>query len=123
MVDPYDVLGVSAGATDEEIRAAWRRRAFDTHPDRGGGGGAFRRVQEAYDVLRDPGRRQLHDLRRAGFGGARVEALFAAAFGVLFEEAARSGLDALVGRALRVEAGGVRVTIRIGVGWGEPVAG
>jgi hypothetical protein len=51
----YAVLEISAEATPEEVRAAYRRRAFATHPDRrGGDAAAFHDVAEAYRSLSDP---------------------------------------------------------------------
>lgn len=52
-IDPYAVLRVPPGATPEEVRAAYRRRAFETHPDRNPGtdGAEFRLVVEAYQSL------------------------------------------------------------------------
>ena len=50
----HATLGVSAEATPEQIRAAYRRRAFETHPDRSAGStAAFQAVAEAYRVLSD----------------------------------------------------------------------
>lgn len=66
MLDPFDLLGVTPDATPAEIRAAWRRRAYETHPDRGGDLELFRRVKEAYADLSDPIRRRAHELRRRG---------------------------------------------------------
>ena len=57
----YDVVGVGAGASAQEIRAAYRRAARDAHPDLGGSDAAFRRVNAAYEVLRDPARRARYD--------------------------------------------------------------
>lgn len=48
---PYDVLGISPGASPEEIKAAYRRKALETHPDCGGDAAAFRAVRAAYDAL------------------------------------------------------------------------
>ena len=64
--DPYVVLGVSRRASAEEIARAYRRAARTSHPDSGGVGSAerFRAVTDAYDELRDPGRRALHDRSR-----------------------------------------------------------
>ncbi|MBN8612054.1 MAG: DnaJ domain-containing protein [Deltaproteobacteria bacterium] len=45
----WDTLGVSASATEIEIRRAYRLRALETHPDRGGTDEAFRAVRAAYD--------------------------------------------------------------------------
>jgi len=48
----YDLLGVTHGSEPEEIRAAWRRMAFEMHPDRHGGDqSGFIRAKAAYDFL------------------------------------------------------------------------
>jgi hypothetical protein len=47
----HAVLGVEPGASLQEIRAAYRRRALETHPDQGGDAEAFRAVQAAYERL------------------------------------------------------------------------
>ena len=44
-------LGVSDTANNDEIKAAWRRRVKQTHPDAGGNTQEFQKVQEAYKVL------------------------------------------------------------------------
>ena len=49
----YDELGVIARASDVEIRRAYRNLVTKTHPDRGGDPVAFKRVQQAYEVLSD----------------------------------------------------------------------
>jgi len=45
----WSVLGVSRDVTPEELKAAYRRRALETHPDHGGDEEAFRRVLRAYE--------------------------------------------------------------------------
>jgi len=50
-VNPHEVLGVRPGASPDEVRAAWRRRARATHPDRGGDEATFAEVLEAYRTL------------------------------------------------------------------------
>jgi hypothetical protein len=55
-MDPFAVLGVSPGASPEEVAEAYRRLAKRWHPDRGGGHGAPQRMVEvnvAYDALRE----------------------------------------------------------------------
>jgi DnaJ-class molecular chaperone len=61
--DPYIVLGVPRQASGEEIAHAYRRAARASHPDGGGAGSAerFHAVSDAYEVLRDPGRRAVYD--------------------------------------------------------------
>jgi curved DNA-binding protein CbpA len=60
-VDPYAALGVAPGATDAAIHAGYRAAVRRTHPDAGGSAAAFEDVQEAYELLRDPGRRRSWD--------------------------------------------------------------
>jgi curved DNA-binding protein CbpA len=61
--DPYIVLGVPRQASGEEIARAYRRSARASHPDSGGAGSAerFQAVSDAYEVLRDPRRREVYD--------------------------------------------------------------
>jgi molecular chaperone DnaJ len=69
--DYYEVLGVSRDASTEEIRKAFRRLAFQYHPDRNRDDGAeekFKEVNEAYEVLSDADKRAAYD--RFGHGGA-----------------------------------------------------
>jgi DnaJ-class molecular chaperone len=50
---PWGILGVKAGATQDEIKSAFFRRAKETHPDRNPGkdGSEFRKVRAAYEQL------------------------------------------------------------------------
>jgi molecular chaperone DnaJ len=63
--DYYQTLGVRKNANPEEIRKAYRRQARKHHPDLNPGDKAsevrFKRLQEAYDVLSDPKKRQMYD--------------------------------------------------------------
>ena len=93
--DYYEVLGVDRGATDADIKRAFRSLAREIHPDVSdapGADGRFREVAEAYEVLSDPARRATYDrfghagLRRRGFRPAsadfgNVADIFAAFFG------------------------------------------
>ncbi len=45
----WEVLGLAANASRVEIKAAFRRRALATHPDRGGDANAFRELHQAYE--------------------------------------------------------------------------
>jgi hypothetical protein len=49
--DNYSVLGLKRSASDEDIKAAFREKALETHPDKGGDPEDFRKVREAYECL------------------------------------------------------------------------
>lgn len=69
--DYYEILGLSKGASDDEIKKAFRRIAVEHHPDRGGDEAKFKEASEAYEVLKDPAKRQRYDqFGHAGVGGA-----------------------------------------------------
>src|SRR5215475_14166217 len=63
--DYYQALGVERSADAEEIRKAYRKLARKHHPDLNPGDKAaeerFKKVQEAYDVLSDPKKKQMYD--------------------------------------------------------------
>lgn len=60
-MDHYSTLGVPRSASQEEIKKAYRKLAMQHHPDRGGDQEKFTQVQQAYDVLGDPQKRQEYD--------------------------------------------------------------
>lgn len=59
--DYYEVLGVSKTASADEIKKAFRRQAVQHHPDRGGDEAKFKEINEAYEILKDPSKRQRYD--------------------------------------------------------------
>lgn len=68
--DYYEVLGVKKDASADEIKKAFRKAAIAHHPDRGGDEAKFKEVNEAYEVLKDPSKRQRYDqFGHAGVGG------------------------------------------------------
>ena len=64
MADHYETLGVTKGATADEIKKAYRKLARELHPDVNPDPHTqekFKEVTEAYDVLSDPQKRQSYD--------------------------------------------------------------
>eukprot|EP00940_MAST-03C_sp_MAST-3C-sp2_P000365 g365.t1 len=68
MASYYDILGVAKTASEKDIRKAYRKAAIKWHPDKNQGkdkekaAEMFKKVAEAYDVLRDPEKRKIYDV-------------------------------------------------------------
>ena len=60
-MDYYDILGVQRTATQEEIKKAFRKKAIEHHPDKGGDEAKFKEISEAYESLSDEGKRSNYD--------------------------------------------------------------
>lgn len=60
-MDYYSILGVSRNASQKELKSAYRKLAMKHHPDKGGDGQKFAKINEAYDTLSDPQKRQAYD--------------------------------------------------------------
>ncbi len=96
--DYYTVLGVEKGASEDELKKAYRKLAMKHHPDRNPDDkeseGKFKEAKEAYEILTDPRKRAAYDqFGHAGVdpsmrGGAGPEGFggFADAFGDIFGE-------------------------------------
>lgn len=90
--DYYEVLGVSKTASDADIKKAYRKKAHQLHPDKGGDKEKFQEINEAYQVLGDPQKRSQYD--QFGHAGTRAGAGFggqAGGFGGFGSQA--SGFD------------------------------
>lgn len=62
--DYYKILGIAKGASDEEIKKAYRKLALKYHPDKNKDPSAeerFKEVAEAYEVLSDKKKRDIYD--------------------------------------------------------------
>ena len=74
MADFYDILGVARGASADEVKRAYRKRARELHPDANpddpGAEDKFKELSRAYEVLSDPQQRANYDrFGEAGIGG------------------------------------------------------
>lgn len=102
MANFYDILGIAKGATLDEIKKAYRKKALQFHPDKNPGDpeaeAHFKEVSEAYQVLSDPQKKELYDrygedaLKGAGMGGPGGMHGYAS-----MEEALRTFMDAFGG--------------------------
>ena len=59
--DYYNILGVTKTASADEIKTAFRKKAHQHHPDKGGDAEKFKELNEAYQVLSNPQKRQQFD--------------------------------------------------------------
>jgi molecular chaperone DnaJ len=95
--DYYEVLGLSKGASADEIKKGYRRKAKDLHPDRNtsdpSAESKFKEANEAYDVLKDPERKAAYDrFGHAAFeggmggGGGQRQGDFSSAFSDVFDD-------------------------------------
>jgi molecular chaperone DnaJ len=109
MRDYYEILGVTREADADEIKKAYRKLAFEYHPDRNNGSkeaeANFKEATEAYEVLRDSEKRAAYDrfghagLKGGGAGGAGFGGFdFADALDIFMRDfGGFSGLDDLFG--------------------------
>ena len=99
--DYYDVLGISKGASADEIKKAFRKKAKELHPDRNSDNpnaeSQFKEANEAYDVLKDPDKKAAYDrYGHAAFeggmggggrpGGGYGQGDFSSAFSDVFDD-------------------------------------
>ena len=98
-MDYYAVLGLSKGASSDEVKKAFKKKAMKYHPDRTGNDKTaekkFKEVKEAYDVLSDPQKKSMYDQYGTtdfgggfggGFGGRSQGGFDSSGFEDIFED-------------------------------------
>jgi DnaJ-class molecular chaperone len=68
-MDYYNTLGVSRDASPDEIKQAYRKLASVHHPDKGGDTAKFQEIQQAYETLSNPNKKQEYDMPQHNMGG------------------------------------------------------
>jgi len=126
--DYYDVLGVAKGASDKELKKAYRKLAIKYHPDKNpddkGAEEKFKEAAEAYEVLNNPDKRARYDqyghagLEGGGFGGGfggggmNMDDIFSQ-FGDIFGSAFGGGFGGSRGGRRRARGSNLRVRVKL----------
>ena len=92
-MDPYGALGLQRGATEDEVKKAYRKLALKHHPDKPTGNAEeFKKIQGAYDILSDPQKRANFDQFGSADGppqGPNMNDIFSQMFGGGFGQGPR----------------------------------
>lgn len=133
-MDYYSTLGLKRGASENDIKKAYRKMAMKHHPDRGGDEKKFKEVEEAYRTLSDPQKKQMFDMgmdpnnsRNPGPGwnnspfefhfgaGPNMEDIFSQHFGYGFRRPKNSSLNVNISITLEDVLTGKEVNAEIGL--------
>lgn len=79
--DYYDILGVSKTASADEIKSAFRKKAHQHHPDKGGDESKFKELNEAYQVLGNEQKRKQYDQFGSSFQNGQAGGGYGNGFG------------------------------------------
>ena len=116
-MNPYTILGVAKGATADTIKRAYKEKAKEHHPDRGGDASKFAEVSNAYDILKDPNKRAYYDQtgstdQQAGFSHHRQGFGFEDIFAQMFRQSQQQQKEARISISISLKdslAGGKRI--------------
>ena len=125
--DFYKILGLSKGASANEIKKAYRKKAIEFHPDKNPGDkeaeAYFKKAAEAYEVLSDPQKKSQYDqfghsaFESGGFGGGgmNMEDIFSQ-FGDIFGSAFGGGGFSGFGQSqYKSKGGNLRIRVQLSI--------
>ncbi|MDB5238471.1 MAG: chaperone protein DnaJ, molecular chaperone DnaJ [Candidatus Kaiserbacteria bacterium] len=117
--DYYEILGIKKGATEEDIKSAFRKLAHKYHPDKKGGDEAkFKEASEAYSVLSDKKKRAEYDTYGKTFAGGGPQG-GAGGFGGFDFSGFQGGFQGQGGQAFEFDLGDIFGDIFGGAGGGR----
>lgn len=126
--DFYEILGISKGATANEIKKAYRKKAIEYHPDKNPGDvkaeEMFKKAAEAYEVLSDPDKKARYDqyghqaFEGGGFGGGGMNmedifSQFGDIFGGAFGGGGFSGFSGFGGGRRTIKGSNLRIRVQL----------
>ena len=124
--DFYKILGLSKGASANEIKKAYRKKAIEFHPDKNPGDkeaeANFKKAAEAYEVLSDPQKKSQYDqfghsaFESGGFGGGgmNMEDIFSQ-FGDIFGGAFGGGFSGFGQSQYKSKGGNLRIRVKLSI--------
>jgi DnaJ-class molecular chaperone len=91
----YDILEVERSASQEEIKKAYRKLSLKHHPDKNGGvdNEMFQKINEAYETLSEPSKREMYDFMGTGMGMGTMDSGTGTGSGSGMNPFMQSGID------------------------------